>query len=87
MAWRQHGLHHGANAAAMGVRARQFRAATRFIWTSILRPVNFGRKRTREGCRRDGSYCGEPTQTATSGVFEALGAGPQEAPLSPRNSA
>jgi hypothetical protein len=33
------------------------------------------------------AYCGEPTQTATSGVFEALGAGPQEAPRSLRNCA
>ena len=32
-------------------------------------------------------YCGEPTQTATSGVFAALVSGPQEAPLSPRNCA
>jgi hypothetical protein len=32
-------------------------------------------------------YCGEPTQTAMSGVFEALGSGPQDAARSPRNCA
>ena len=32
-------------------------------------------------------YCGEPTQTATKGVFAALGTGPQETPLSLRNCA
>src|SRR5260370_5880653 len=32
-------------------------------------------------------YCGEPTQTATKGVFAALGTGPQDAPLSLRNCA
>jgi hypothetical protein len=33
------------------------------------------------------TYCGEATQTATSGVFEALGTGPQEALRSLRNCA
>jgi hypothetical protein len=32
-------------------------------------------------------YCGEATQTATSGEFPALFSGPHEAPLSPRNCA
>jgi hypothetical protein len=32
-------------------------------------------------------YCGEPTQTATSGLFEALASGPQDAARSPRNCA
>jgi hypothetical protein len=33
------------------------------------------------------AYGGEPTQTATNGVFEALWTGPQDAPLSLRNCA
>src|SRR5260370_4471853 len=36
---------------------------------------------------KGGLYCGEPTQTATKGVFAALGTGPQDAPLSLRNCA
>jgi hypothetical protein len=71
-------LHHGANTAAMGVRARQFRTVA----------VDFPQKPLSAGKLRAAyTYCGEPTQTATKGVFEALGAGPQEAPRSLRNCA
>jgi len=73
------GLHHGANSAAMGMPARQFRALASIEGKKNRAPPN---KR-----RAAYAYCGEPTQTATSGVFEALGAGPQEAPRSLRNCA
>jgi hypothetical protein len=36
---------------------------------------------------KGGLYYGEPTQTATKGVFAVLGTGPQDAPLSLRNCA
>jgi hypothetical protein len=36
---------------------------------------------------RNRHYLGEPTQTATNGVFEADPVGPHEAPRSPRNCA
>jgi hypothetical protein len=29
-------------------------------------------------------YCGEPTQTATSGALDGVAVGPQDAPRSPR---
>jgi hypothetical protein len=68
-------LHHGANAAAMGALARQFRTAA----GDLAQPLG------REEFPASVGYCGEPTQTATKGVFDALGTGPQEAPRSPRN--
>jgi len=72
-------LHHGGNTAAMGVRARQFRTADRFIADSAS--SNSDAQKTR--CRDVAPfYCGEPMQTATKGVFAALGTGPHEAPLS-----
>jgi hypothetical protein len=71
-------LHHGANTAAMGVRARQFRAVAVDLPQNRLAPNKL---------RAAHAYCGEPTQTATSGVLEALGTGPQDAPRSLRNCA
>jgi hypothetical protein len=71
-------LHHGANTAAMGVRARQFRTVASIYRKNRPAPNKL---------RAVHAYCGEATQTATSGVFEALGTGPQEAPRSLRNCA
>jgi len=62
----------------MGVQARQFRTVA-----SIDRKNRAAPNRL----RATNAYCGEPTQTAISGVFEALGTGPQEAPRSLRNCA
>jgi hypothetical protein len=62
----------------MGVQARQFRAVPAIDRKNRAAPIKLSATRV---------YCGEPMQTATSGVFEALGAGPQEAPRSLRNCA
>jgi hypothetical protein len=62
----------------MGVRARQFRTVASIDRENSAAPNMLGAAH---------AYCGEPTQTATNGVFEALGTGPQEAPRSLRNCA
>jgi hypothetical protein len=61
----------------MGVQQRQFRTTAAGL-TQYVDTDYFG---------ASVGYCGEPTQTATKGVFDALGTGPQEAPRSPRNCA
>jgi hypothetical protein len=68
-------LHHGVNAAAMGV--GNFARGVD-LPRNCAAPNKLGAAHT---------YCGEPAQIATSGVFEALGTGPQEAPRSLRNCA
>jgi hypothetical protein len=58
--------------------------------TDDLTPLEQGGAKRNKGApptHSVGFYCGEPTQTATKGVFEALDTGPQEAPLSLRNCA
>jgi hypothetical protein len=62
----------------MGVRARQFRAVALDV---PQKPLGTGKLRAAY------TYCGEATQTATNGVFAALGTGPQEAPRSLKNCA
>jgi hypothetical protein len=62
----------------MGAQARQFRAVAAIDRKNRTAPIKLSATH---------AYCGEPTQTATSGVFETLGAGPQEAPRSLRNCA
>jgi len=71
-------LHHGANKAAMGARARQFRTV---VVDSLHRSLSAGKLKATH------TYCGVPTQTATNGVFAAFGAGPHEAPRSLGNCA
>jgi hypothetical protein len=61
----------------MGVRARQFRTIA----------LDYPKIPGIDEFRPALAYCGEPTQIAINGVFDALATGPQEAPLSPRNCA
>src|SRR5262249_2809274 len=71
-------LHHGANTAAMGVRARQFR-------TVAVDPPH--RSLSAAKLKATHTYCAEPRQTAPKGVLAALGAGPHEGPRSLGNCA
>jgi hypothetical protein len=79
----------------MGARARQFRTAAdaRLIANGeqLANPTAgfpiFSYEQAKPMNTPSMGYGGEPTQTATRGVFEALWTGPQEAPLSPRNCA
>jgi len=55
-----------------------------------MRPVNQNETRgdrRRRLCQAFDDYCGDATQTATSGALDGLAAGPQEALLSARNCA
>src|SRR5262249_53359880 len=71
-------LHHGANTAAMGVRARQFRTVA---GDPPTRSLTDGKLKATQ------TYCGEPPQTAPNGGFAAFGAGPHAAPRSLGNCA